>query len=174
MHIWKYGSIYLDAKTACLAKVLKGFGFTNAKLTNTPVVDTQLQTQFQQIIESLMYVGHMPRCGICSEQDGSMLPTHLNHALHICCYLVCTSQMHWCIMVNQIEGWSCVPTLTGHPILWNTGPQLDTWSRWQMASSAGILGHSTHSYMPSSTEAEYMLLSDTSRQLVWIKQSAPK
>lgn len=37
MHIWKDSSIYLDLKTVYLAKVIKGFGLTNAKFTNRPL-----------------------------------------------------------------------------------------------------------------------------------------
>ena len=110
MHILKKNdNIYLD-QTVYLDKVLQCFELTNAKFVSTPLpegyhpapnvqsVDTQLQTKYQQIIGSLMYIMLRTHPDIAyavtkmAQHAANPPQDHLNHALHICHYLAGTSR----------------------------------------------------------------------------------
>jgi len=179
------GSICID-QTAYLEKVLQRFGMVNAKvaatplpegyhpLPNTDTVNTTLCTQYQQIIGSLMYimlgtcldiayaVTKMAQHAVNPSQD------QLNHALHICHYLAGTSQYALVYSGHSNKGlFACADSdWTSNPV------DCRSTTEYMIKLADGIFSWNSRAQRTvalSSTEAEYMSLSDTSRQLVWIK-----
>ncbi len=179
------GSICID-QTAYLKKVLQRFGMVNAKvaatplpegyhpLPNTDTVNTTLCTQYQQIIGSLMYimlgtcldiayaVTKMAQHAVNPSQD------QLNHALHICHYLAGTSQYALVYSGHSNKGlFACADSdWTSNPV------DCRSTTEYMIKLADGIFSWNSRAQRTvalSSTEAEYMSLSDTSRQIVWIK-----
>ena len=181
----KSGNIYLD-QTDYLDKVLRRFGLINAKFASTPLpegyhpspnegtVDPKMRTQYQQIIGSLMYImlGTRPDVAYAvtkmAQHAANPSQDHLNRALHICRYLAGTSKYALVYNGNTNKGlvacadsdWASNPvdrrSTTGYMV-----KLADAIFSWNLRAQRTVA--------LSSTEAEYMSLSDTSRQLVWIK-----
>ena len=181
----KDGNICLD-QTTYLDKVLQRFGLVNAKFASTPLpegyhpmpnahtVDTKLRTKYQQIIGSLMYImlGTRPDIAYAvtkmAQHAANPSEDHLNRALHICRYLAGTSKYALVFKGKTNKGLiACADSD------WASNPvdrRLTTGYMVKLAD--GIFSWNSRAQRTvalSSTEAEYMSLSDTSRQLVWIK-----
>ena len=181
----KDGNICLD-QTTYLDKVLQHFGLVNAKFASTPLpegyhpmpnahtVDTKLQTKYQQIIGSLMYImlGTHPDIAYTVtkmvQHAANPSEDHLNRALHICRYLAGTSKYALVFKGKTNKG-----LIVCADSDWASNPvdcRLTTGYMVKLAD--GIFSWNSRAQCTvalSSTEAEYMSLSDTSRQLVWIK-----
>ena len=181
----KDGKIYLD-QNDYLNKVLQRFDIYNMREVPTPLpegyqplpnkspVDPALRSLFQQVIGSLLYImlGMRPDIAFAvtklSQFSANPSQDHLNRALYICCYLLGTSKYSLVynepgdegLMAYADSDWASDPNnrmsttgymvkLMGAVISWN--------SRAQKTVAL------------SSTEAEYMSLSDTSRQIIWFR-----
>ena len=181
----KNDSIYLD-QTVYLDKVLQRFGLTNAKFASTPLpegyhpapnvqtVDTQLRTKYQQIIGSLMYImlGTHPDIAYAvtkmAQHAANPSQDHLTRALHICRYLAGTSRYALIYKGKSNRGlFACADSD------WASNPvDRRSTTGYMIKLADGIFSWNSRAQRTvalSSTEAEYMSLSDTSRQLVWIK-----
>ena len=186
MHITRKGhAIHLDQCTY-LQKVIERCGMLNAKSASTPLlagyyatkhtepVDAELHSRFEMVIGSLLYlmlgtrpdiafaVTHLLRHSVNPSQD------QLNKALYICHYLIGTST--YSLVYNGGSGtgltactdldWGSNPT----SCLSQTGFYLklaDGLISWTSRAQKTI------AYL--STEAEYMALSDCTRQVTWIQ-----
>jgi transposase InsO family protein len=181
----KNGNIYID-QTAYLEKVLQRFGMQNAKVAATPLpegyhpmphtgtVDKHLRTQYQQIIGSLMYImlGTRPDIAFAvtkmAQHAASPSQDHLNRALHICRYLAGTADYALVYSGKTNKGlFACADSD------WASNPvDRRSTTGYMVKLADGIFSWNSRAQRTvalSSTEAEYMSLSDTSRQLVWIK-----
>lgn len=181
----KDGKICID-QTAYLNKVLQRFGMTNAKYAATPLpegyhpllstdtVDTTLRTQYQQIIGSLMYImlGTRPDIAFAvtkmAQHAANPTQDHLNRALHICRYLAGTADYALTYSGHSNKGlFACADSD------WASNPvDRRSTTGYMVKLADGIFSWNSRAQRTvalSSTEAEYMSLSDTSRQLVWIK-----
>ena len=181
----KDGKIYLD-QTDYLQKVLQRFNLQNAKTAYTPLpegyqplpaksnADASLRSKFQQVIGSLLYImlGTWPDIAFAvtklSQFASNPTEEHLNKALYICCYLLGTSD--YALVYNgPSNGWLMAYADSD----WASDPNTRKSTTGYMVKLAGaIFSWNTRAQKTvalSSTEAEYMSLSDTSRQLVWIR-----
>jgi hypothetical protein len=167
-------------------KVLKRLGMENARSALTPLPEgylpvknmadpvSSLRSQYQSVIGSLLYLMIRSRPDICfavikmSQHSSNPTEEHLRIARKICCYLVNTSNLGIRFKGNPGDGfqswtdsdWASDPnnrrsttgfftTLTGGAVSWTSTAQ--------------------RTIACSSTEAEYMALSDCSRSNIWIK-----
>jgi hypothetical protein len=179
------GKIQLDQRKY-LAKVLDRFQMTNAKIAQTPLptgwnptenknaVNPAIRQKYQSVIGSLLYLmlGTRPDIAFAvikmSQFSANPSQEHLDKAIYIMRYLVGTQEYSIVYDGVKAEGliaytdsdWAAdqikrrsttgyFATLAGGIICWQ--------SRLQKTVAL------------SSTEAEYMALSDTSRQIKWIQ-----
>ena len=140
----------------------------------TEPVDAELRSCFQMVIGSLLYlmlgtrpdiafaVTHLSRHSVNPSQD------HLNKALYICRYLIGMSTYSLVYNVGSGAGltactdsdWGSDPT----SCLLQTG--------FYLKLADGLISWTSHvqkTITYSSTEAEYMALSDCARQVTWIR-----
>jgi hypothetical protein len=176
--------IHLD-QCAYLDKVLEHFSMTNAKVTPTPLLSnwvpvaakgkasTALLKNFQCIIGSLLYlmIGTCPDIAFAvtklAQFSANPSEEHFEQAKYICRYLVGTKS--YLLMFKGALGkglaaytdsdWASNPitqrSITGYYFTLASGPI--TWWSWSQTTVAH-----------SSTEAEYMALSDCFWQVSWI------
>ena len=174
----KDGKIYLD-QTAYLAKVLQRFGMTNAKSVSTPLpegyhptvntdtVNTQLRTKYQQVIGSLMYImlGTRPDIAYAvtkmAQHAANPSQEHLNRALHICHYLAGTP--HYALVYSGVSNKGLFACADSD---WASNPVDRRSTTGYMVKLADAIfswnSRAQRTVALSSTEAEYMSLSDTS------------
>ena len=186
MHITHKGrAIHLD-QSAYLQKVIERCGMLNAKSTSTPLpagyyaakntepVDVELCSCFQMVIGSLLYlmlgtrpdiafaVTHLSCHSVNPSQD------HLSKALYICCYLIGMSK--YSLVYNGGSGAGLTACTDSD---WGSDPTsrlLQTGFYLKLAD--GLISWTSHvqkTIAYSSTEAEYMALSDCARQVTWIQ-----
>ena len=179
------GSIFLD-QTDYLEKVLQRFKLTNAKSVPTPLPEgyhpmpnkgtasPELRASYQQVIGSLLYImiGTRPDIAYAvtklAQFAANPSEDHLNRAYYICRYLLGTSN-YALVYKGKSDGgliayadsdWASDPvtrkSTTGYLVRLADGVFC-----WNSRAQKSIT--------LSSTEAEYMSLCDTSRQLVWIR-----
>ena len=183
--IQKAQSIHLD-QTAYLEKVLQRFGMQNARIATTPLpagykpnvntdeVSPQLRQRFQTVIGSLLYImlGTRPDIAFAvtmlAQFSANPSQEHLDKALYICRYLLGTknyaliydgkSQLGLIACVDA--DWAADPikrrSVTGYYLKLANGI-----ISWQSRAQSSVA--------LSSTDAEYMALSDCSRQVVWFR-----
>src|SRR6266851_2473904 len=181
----KDGKIYLN-QTTYLQKVIEHFNLQNAKPALTPLpkgyqpspvkenASVTLHSKYQQVIGSLLYImlGTQPYIAFVVTKllQFASNPTkkHLGKALYICHYLlgmpdyalVYDGPGNGRLLAYADSDWASDPItrkstsgyvvkLAGAVFSWNTYAQ--------------------KTVALSSTEAEYMSLSDTSHQLVWVR-----
>ena len=179
------GRILVDQKTY-LQKVLQRFKLLNAKAAPTPLpegylpqpnkgpINPELRASFQQVIGSLLYImlGTRPDIAFAvtklSQFAANPTEDHLNRALYVCRYLLGTAdyalvydgKSNGGLVAYADSDWASDPntrkSTTGYLVKLANG--VFSWNSRAQKSIA-----------LSSTEAEYMSLSDTSRQLVWIR-----
>jgi len=181
----KNGKTYLD-QTAYLQKVLQRFDLQNAKPVPTPLPegyypsvnkstpDPALRSKFQQVIGSLLYImlGTRPDIAFAvtklSQHAANPSEEHLNRALYICRYLIGTSDY-----ALVYDGPSDGGLMAYADSDWASDPTNRKSTTGYMVKLAGAIfswnSRAQKTVALSSTEAEYMSLSDTSRQLIWIK-----
>jgi len=177
------GIISLDQKDY-LKTVLERFNMQNVKEAYTPLpsgynpvpnespVDKKLRTKYQQVIGSLLYLmlGTRPDIAYAVTKMARFAANpseeHYNKALYICKYLAGTMDYKLQYGLKQ-HG-----LYTYADADWAS----DQGSRHSITGYLVLLGGSAISWNSrvqkmialSSTEAEYMSLSDTCRQLVWM------
>jgi hypothetical protein len=184
MSILRRGTTLILDQKEYLHTVLERFGMQNAKsvptplpsgyvpLNNTDPVDEKLRNRYQQVIGSLLYLmlGTRPDIAFAvtkmSQFAANPSQEHLNKALYICRYLVGTQDYYLSYGAKQ-DGiiafadadWGSDQitrrSTSGHLVML-AGAAVSWSSRAQKTIAL------------SSTEAEYMSLSDTCQQLIWI------
>ena len=177
------GFIALEQKDY-LMKVLERFNMQNAKSAQTPLpsgymptpytgpVDEKLRNRYQQLIGSLLYLmlGTRPDIAFAvtkmSQFAANPTEEHFNKALYICHYLVGTADYDLQykrsgngLMAYADADWGS-DNKSRHSITGNLVMLADGAISWTSKAQKTIA--------LSSTEAEYMSLSDATRQLVWI------
>jgi hypothetical protein len=181
----KDGKIYLD-QTAYLQKVLQRFNMHNAKSVPTPLpegyqplpsqsnADPALRSKYQQVIGSLLYImlGTRPDIAFAvtklSQFCANPSEEHLNRALYICRYLLGTSDY-----ALVFDGTSDGGLMAFADSDWASDPNTRKSTTGYMVMLAGAVfswnSRAQKTVALSSTEAKYMSLSDTSKQLIWVK-----
>ena len=185
MRITRKGcTIHLD-QCAYLQKVVECCSMLNAKSASTPLlagyyaakntepVDADLRSHFQMVIGSLLYLmlGTRPDIAFAvmhlSHHAATPSQDHLSKALYICCYLIGTSMYSLVYNGGSSAGLSACTDSD-----WGSDPTsclLQTGFYLKLAD--GLINwtscvQKTIAY--SSTEAEYMALSDCACQVTWI------
>jgi hypothetical protein len=189
MRITREGShkIHLD-QCAYLQTVLERCGMTNAKAAATPlpagympepvspdtVIDPELRSRYQTVIGSLLYLmlGTRPDIAFAVTKLAQFAarPTkeHLAKALYICRYLVGTSNYR--ITYNGTSGKGLVACTDSDWASDHTNRRSQSGFFIVLADGAITwTSRAQKTIALSSTEAEYMALSDCSRQVVWIR-----
>jgi len=169
-----------------LQKVVEHCSMLNAKSASTPLpagyyatkntepVDVELCSRFQMVIGSLLYlmlgtrpdiafaVTHLLRHAANPSQD------HLNKALYICRYLIGTST--YSLVYN---GGSSAGLIACMDSDWGSDPTSHlSQTGFYLKLADGLISWTSHvqkTIVYSSTEAEYMALSDCARQVTWIR-----
>ena len=178
--------IFLDQREY-LEKVLVRCNMQNGKSAPTPLPEgyfarqnlgdcnAQLRQRYQQVIGSLLYLmlGTRPDISfavtLLSRHASNPTQEHLNKAYYICRYLCGTRQ--YSLVYNGHPGVGFEAHVDS-----DWGSNLDTrrsTSGYILSLANGIFtwtSRTQKSVATSSTEAEYMALSDCSRQVVWIRQ----
>jgi hypothetical protein len=181
----EHGNIHIDQESY-LHKVVQRFGLQYAHFARTPLpqgykplpnegpVDPARRQKFQSVIGSLLYImlGTRPDIAyavtVMSQFSVNPSQEHLDKALYICRYLAGTPQ--YSIMYDGRSNKGLVAYTDSD---WAADPikrRSITGFFFKLAN--GIISWQSRSQKTvalSSTEAEYMALSDTSRQAVWIK-----
>ena len=186
MHITHKGrTIHLD-QSAYLQKVIEWCGMLNTKSTSTPLpagyyaakntepIDAELCSRFQTVIGSLLYLmlGTRPDIAFVvthlSQHSANPSQDHLSKALYICRYLIGMST--YSLIYN---GGSGAGLTTCTDLDWGSDPTsrlLQTGFYLKLAD--GLISWTSHAQKTiaySSTEAEYMALSDCAHQVTWIQ-----
>jgi hypothetical protein len=179
------GRILID-QVDYLHKVLQRFKLINAKTVPTPLPEgyqplpnkdppnPELRSQFQQVIGSLLYImiGTRPDIAYAvtklSQFAANPNKDHLDRAMYICRYLLGTSDY-----ALVYDGKSDGGLLAYADSDWASDPITRKSTTGYLVKLAnGVFCWNSRvqkSITLSSTEAEYMSLADTSRQLVWIR-----
>ena len=186
MHITCNGQTIKLDQCAHLDKVLECFSMTNAKSAPTPLpsnwvpklaegkASSELLRTYQSIIGSLLYlmIGTRPDMAYAVTKlvqfAANPSQEHLNSAKYICCYLAGTKDSSIVYDGKTAKGiaaytdsdWASDPitrwSVTGYFFKLAGGP-----ITWQSQAQTTV----AH----SSTEAEYMVMSDCSHQVSWIR-----
>ena len=181
----KGGKIYLD-QTAYLQKVLQRFNVQNMKAVPTPLpegyqpspstsdANPALRSKFQQVIGSLLYImlGTRPDIAFAvtklSQHAANPTEDHLSRAIYICRYLLGTADY-----AMVYDGPSNGGLMAYADSDWASDPNTRKSTTGYMVKLAGAIfswnSRAQKTVALSSTEAEYMSLSDTSKQLIWVK-----
>src|SRR5215813_8861680 len=186
MRITKKGhDIYLD-QCAYLKKILEKFNMTNAKRASTPLpadyvpevynskIDTGRRQLYQQVIGSLLYLmlGTRPDIAYAvtkmSQYAANPSKEHLDKALYIFRYLAATQDYYLYYHGKNGEGFIAYSDSD-----WASDKSTRRSTTGYILKLAGCVfswnSKAQKTIALSSTEAEYMALSDCSRQCVWIK-----
>lgn len=178
-------SIHIDQSTY-LDTILERCGMTNAKVAHTPLpagynpeandaaVNPSLRSRFQMVIGSLLYLmlGSRPDIAFAitklAQHSANPSQDHLNKALYICRYLQGTRTY-----TLEYTGSAGMGLLAFVDSDWGSDPNTrhsQTGYALKFAGSAfSWASRSQRTIAHSSTDAEYMALSDCSRQVVWIR-----
>ena len=185
MHIHREGGAILLDQCPYLETVVDCCGMTNAKpvptplstgyqaLPNTEAVDPILRQRFQTVIGSLLYLmlGTCPDISFAvttlAQQSANPSKDHLAKALYICRYLLGTKSY-----ALKYDGSSMKGLVACTDSDWASNPS-DRRSQtgFFLKLANGIFSWTSHAQKTvalSSTEAEYMALSDCNRQVVWV------
>jgi len=178
-------SIYLD-QCSYLEKVIERFGMINAKYARTPLpegyipkanegeVNPQIRTKFQQIIGSLLYImlGTRPDIAFAvtklSQFAANPTQEHLDKAKYVLRYLAGTSK--YALVYNGATNKGLIAYTDSDYAADPIKRRSTTGFLFKLA--AGIISWQSRAQKTialSATEAEYMALSDCSRQAVWIQ-----
>ncbi|PIL28349.1 hypothetical protein GSI_09500 [Ganoderma sinense ZZ0214-1] len=185
MRITRIGrKIFLDQR-AYLEKVLDRCGMMNARPALTPLpagyipapntgqATPELRSRYQKVIGSLLYLmlGTRPDLAFAvtklAQHAANPTEDHLSKALHICRYLVGTK--NYALVYN---GDSQLGLIAGTDSDWASDPYTRRSQPGFMLKLANCafswVSRAQKTIALSSTEAEYMAMSDCSRQVVWV------
>ena len=175
----------LHDQTVYLEKVLQYFELTNMKATATPLpegyqplpntapINPAIRSKYQQVIGSLLYIMLGTHSNIAYavvkllQFAANPSEDHLNRALYICHYLLRTPS--YALVFDGKSNGGFVAYADSD---WASNP--DDWrstTGYMVKLANGVFSWNSRAQKTvalSPTEAEYMLLSDTSRQLVLI------
>ena len=187
MRITKQGQLIAIDQVAYLEKVLQRTGMTNAKPAATPLpagyypepnqgeLDPELRQRFQTVIGSLLYImlGTRPDISFAvtklAQFSANPSLEHLKKALHVCRYLVGTKDYRLVYDGRNGDGLNAMTDSD-----WGSDPttrRSQTGFFLSLATDAiSWTSRAQKTVAHSSTEAEYMALSDCSRQCVWVHQ----
>jgi hypothetical protein len=178
-------SIYLD-QCSYLEKVIERFGMTNAKYARTPLpvgyiptpnqgeVNPQMRTQFQQIIGSLLYImlGTRPDIAFAvtklAQFAANPSKEHLDKAKYVLRYLAGTAK--YALVYKGASNKGLIAYTDSDYAADPVKRRSTTGYLFKLAN--GIISWQSRAQKTialSATEAEYMALSDCSRQAVWIQ-----
>src|ERR1700744_3153357 len=186
MHILhSKGKILIDQKDY-LQKVLQRFNLLNAKSVPTPLPEgyhpapnmgtatPELRPSYQQVIGSLLYImiGTRPDIAYAVTKMAQFAANpnkeHLDRALYICRYLLGTSK--YTLVYDGKGGGGLIGFADSD---WASDPITRKSTTGYLVKLANDVfcwnSRAQKSIALSSTEAEYMSLCDTSRQLVWVR-----
>ena len=186
MRIQRKGRTIRIDQCAYLEKVLLRCGMQNAKPAPTPLpagyhpepnnkpVDPILRSRFQTVIGSLLYImlGTRPDIAFAvtklSQFAANPSQEHLTKALYICRYLLGTRS--YSLVYDGASGLGlCACTDSD----WGSDPfTRRSQTGYFLKLAGGIFSWQSRAQKTvahSSTEAEYMAISDCSRQVVWIR-----
>jgi hypothetical protein len=178
------GFIAIDQRDY-LHKVLERFDLINAKSAPTPLpigyvpapneapVDENLHHRFQQVISSLLYImlGTRPNIAFAVTKllqfAANPSKDHLAKALYICHYLISTPDYRIIYSGRKEKGF-----ITYADSDWASDAHTcHSTTGYMVMLASGVIFWNTRvqkTVVLSSTEAEYMSLSDTCRQLQWM------
>ena len=181
----KNGKIYLD-QTDYLKKVLERFQMMDCRIASTPMVegykplpndgpiDEKLRTLYQSIIGSLLYLmlGTRPDIAYAvtklAQQAANPSKEHLNKALYICKYLRGT--MNYSLVLDGKSQTGLIAYSDSDHASDPVKRRSTTGYIVKLATAAvSWSSHAQKTVATSSTEAEYMALSDCCRQVMWIR-----
>jgi len=178
-------AIHLD-QCVYLQKVVERCGMLNAKSASTPLpagyyaakntepVDVELRSRFRTVIGSLLYLmlGTRPDIAFavthlsCHAANPSQ--DHLNKALYICRYLIGTST--YSLVYNGGSGAGLIACTDSD---WGSDPiSRLSQTGFYLKLADGLISWTSRAQKTivySSTEAEYMALSDCAHQVTWIR-----
>ena len=178
--------VHLD-QTSYLQTVLQRCGMENAKASTTPLpagyvplplakgtaASPELRSRYQTVIGSLLYLmlGTRPDIAFAvtklAQYAANPSQEHLDKALYICRYLVGTQQYHL-----TYDGDSGQGLLACADSDWASDPtKRRSQTGFFVKLAGGLISWTSRAQKTvalSSTEAEYMAISDCSRQVVWI------
>ena len=187
MRIVKIGRTINIDQCDYLKTVLQRCGMQNAKSAATPlpagympeaapqdaIIDPELRSRYQTVIGSLLYLtlGTRPDIAFAVTKlaQYAARPTqeHLNKALYICRYLVGTA--NYCITYSGESGQGLMACTDSD---WASDhSDRKSQSGYFLKLAGGAISWTSRAQKTialSSTEAEYMALSDCSRQVVWM------
>ena len=171
---------------AYLEKILQRFNLVNARVAPTPlpqgyhpmahegVIDPKFRSLFQQVIGSLLYLmlGTCPNIAYAvialSKHATKPSKEHLDHTFYICCYLLGT---HYYSLVFGGSTKAGLIAYTDSDWASDLNTQ-HSQTGWFIKLAGCIFSWQSHqqshvTYL--SMEAEYVMLSDCSKQVVWIR-----
>src|ERR1700733_4006563 len=186
MHITQHTQTITIDQQQYLKKVLERFNMINAKIAPTPLpsrynpvenkesVNSVLRQQYQSVIGSLLYLmlGTRPDIAFAvikmSQFSANPSKTHLDKAIYIMRYLVGTQDYK--IVYNGKKG-EGLQAYTDSDWAADEIKRRSTTGYFATLASGSVCWQSRlqKTVALSSTEAEYMALSDTGRQVVWIE-----
>ena len=177
--------VHID-QCAYLRTVLERCGMSNAKSAVTPllagyvptkkldgVTNPELRSRFQTVIGSLLYLmlGTRPDIAFTvtklAQFAANPLQEHLDKVLYICCYLFGTQDYHLTYDGSSKEG---LCAITNSDWASNNSTRRSQ-SGYFVKLAGGLISWTSRvqkNIALSFTEAEYMALSDCSRQVVWM------
>ena len=186
IRIWRNGSKILIDQCIYLEQVLERFSMTNARSATTPLpqgyyslsyngqVDPDVQSCFQQVIESLLYIildtwsDIVYAVTALSQHAAKPSQEHLDKALYICQYLLGT---HLYSLV--FDGASKARLIAFTDSDWASDPNIHhSQTGWFIKLANCIFSWKLQQQQQtvySFTEAEYIALSDCSKQVVWLQ-----
>jgi hypothetical protein len=187
MRIIREGSkVHID-QCAYLETVLQRCGMQDAKSAATPLpagympealpqdaaVDPELRSRYQTVIGSLLYLtlGTRPDIAFAVTKLAQFAARpsqeHLNKALYICRYLVGTK--NYCLTYDGGSGQGLIACTDSDWASDHSSRKSQTGYFLKLAGGAiSWTSRAQRTIALSSTEAEYMALSDCSRQVVWM------
>ena len=181
----KHGKICID-QSAYLDKVLERCKMTNCKPARTPLPEgynpvanteapnAERRSRFQMVIGSLLYLmlGSRPDIAFAvtklAQQSANPSKDHLNKALYICRYLQGTRNYKL-----EYDGKSGLGLVAYVDSDWGSDPNTRrSQTGFMLKLAGGVFSWTSRAQKTvahSSTDAEYMALSDCSRQVVWVR-----
>jgi hypothetical protein len=187
MRVHKDSSKVKLDQCAYLETVLERCGMQNCKTAATPlpagympepvsletVIDPELRSRYQMVIGSLLYLmlGSRPDIAFAVTKLAQFAARpseeHFSKALYICRYLRGTSK--YCLTYDGTSGEGLVACTDSD---WASDPQgRRSQTGYFLKLAGGAISWTSRAQKTialSSTEAEYMALSDCSRQVVWM------